>query len=139
MKQVFLSGAISGVNPEYYHGWRNYVAEKLHDCCRIVDPTRFELDGEEETMKTDLWGVRNSDIVVVNFDYNPQSVGTAIEIAEATHWGIPVIGQISAFEKLHPWLRANCTKLFVTPAKSYATYEYLDDMIWYLKRNYLWM
>ena len=144
-KQIFLSGAISGVNPEYYHGWRNYMVEKLRDDFKVIDPTNFDFEEDDEAMKTDLWGVRNSDIIVVNFNYNPRSIGTAMEIAEAVHWGIPVIGHVSRFLAseyneygLHPWLRMSCTKLFVTQPKAYTGYEYLDDMISYLRRNYLW-
>jgi len=142
--QVFLSGAMSGLPPDEYTGWRDYVKDALKYDCDVIfsPPDKYNLespedyDSEREVMDYDLYQVERSDVLIVNFDSNPASIGTAAEIMKAHVIGVPVIGYISEskHKELHPWLENCCNKLFTgsgdDPSK-------LDDMLYYVKAYYL--
>lgn len=65
---------------------------------------------EREIMEFDLYNLRNSDLVIVNFN-NIKSIGTAMELMLAKEMRIPVIGWNSSGEDLHPWLFECVTRL----------------------------
>lgn len=65
---------------------------------------------EKEIMEFDLYNLRNSDIVIVNFN-NIWSIGTAMELMLAKEMHKPVIGWNSSGEELHPWLNECTTRL----------------------------
>jgi len=58
---------------------------------------------EREVMEFDLNGLRNSNLVIVNFN-NPMSLGTCAELAIAYEMKIPIVGINKNNQKLHPWL-----------------------------------
>ena len=58
---------------------------------------------QREVMDFDLYNLRKSDIVVVNFNV-PKSIGTAMELILAKELHIPIIGINEDKKKLHPWL-----------------------------------
>lgn len=75
-------------------------------------------------MKFDLRNVKNSDLVLVNFN-NPLSIGTAQELAIAYDRDIPIVGTAEKDNiKFHPWLKEECDKIF-TNAKEAC--EYIAD------------
>lgn len=142
--QVFLSGAMTGVSYQEYTGWREYAKDALKYDCDIVfsppDKYNFEnkddYDSEREIMDYDLYQVEKSDVVIVNFDSNPQSIGTAAEIVKAHVIGVPVIGYVSKRKKdeIHPWLKECCNKLFIGDNE---TMDGFDEMLYYVKSYYL--
>ena len=141
---VFLSGAMAGLTFEEYTGWREYVKDALaYDCDVVFSPpdkynfeSQEDYDSEREVMDYDLYQVEKSDVLVVNFDGNPASIGTTAEVIKAFVMGIPVIGYISEDheDELHPWLRNCCRKLFVGSGEDMSK---LDDMLYYVKSYYL--
>lgn len=132
MKYVYLAGAMTGVPKEYYIGWRDYVGSELE--CQTLDPADYfdlESDTASGSLRFDMMAVRKSSAVFVNFDKNPNSVGTAMEISEALHDGIPIIGFVSEnyLDQIHPWEKEACIKLFV--GRDENDYSEMDDAIWF--------
>ena len=116
--KIYLSGSMSGCSWEEQTKWRKdfRLAISISDCKLNpiwFDPTlyyNFENDchkTEKEPFNFDLYNLRNSDIVVVNFN-NPASIGTAMELILAKEYNKPVIGWNSSGKPLHPWL-IECT------------------------------
>lgn len=141
---VFLSGAMSGLTYEEYTGWREYAKEALAYDCEVVfsPPDKYnfenqdEYDSEREIMDYDLYQVEKSDVLIVNFDGNPASIGTAAEVVKAHVIGVPVIGYISEkrYCELHPWLENCCNKLFIETEDGMNRF---DDLLYYVKSYYL--
>ena len=65
---------------------------------------------EKEVMEFDLYNLRNSDIVIVNFN-NEKSIGTAMELMLAKEYKIPVIAFGINEKEIHPWLLECCTRI----------------------------
>lgn len=122
--RIYMAGSMSGLTYEEQTKWRNKVRNVI--TCGMYDYARkpcffsppefynFEdkyHESEREVMEYDLNRLRNSDLVVVNFN-RPDSIGTAIEIAVAYERRIPVIGLNENGEKLHPWLDESCIRIF---------------------------
>jgi nucleoside 2-deoxyribosyltransferase len=117
--KIYLSGSMSGVSLEEQTKWRRkvvdaikhgYEHEKKATFFNPVDHYNFEErqhKTEKEIMEYDLYNLRNSNLVIVNFN-NIWSIGTAMELMLAKEMHIPVIGWNSSGEDLHPWL-AECT------------------------------
>ena len=61
-------------------------------------------------MEFDLNGVRNSDLVIVNFN-DPKSLGTCAELAIAYEMKIPIVGINKDGQELHPWLECFCNRM----------------------------
>lgn len=117
--KIYLSGSMCGVSWEEQSKWRqnimdaiNYQYEHDKNVC-FFNPVNFynfkdkQQKTEREVMEFDLYNLRNSDIVIVNYN-NIWSIGTAMELILAKEMHKPVIGWNSSGEKLHPWL-AECT------------------------------
>lgn len=142
--QVFLSGAMTGLPPDEYFGWRDYIKESLkYDCDIIFSPpdkynfeNQDEYDSEREIMDYDLYQVEKSDVLIVNFDSNPASIGTAAEVIKAHVIGVPIVGYVSTTKRasVHPWLIECCNKLFVNDIEDMSRF---DDMLFYVKSYYL--
>ena len=129
-RKVYLSGAMSGVDKADSKAWR-YMLEQALDEFKCFDPwDHFSFDNDDiddvEAMEYDLWNLRNSDIVIVNFDYNPASLGTMSELAIAYDRRIPIIGVNETFDELHPWQTAFCTRVFAD----------MNDLVNYVKEHY---
>lgn len=89
------------------------------------------LDRSDVIMNYDLWRLRNSDLVIVNFN-DPKSIGTACEIAVAYELRIPIMAYIpwepeKIMLDLHPWLLNMCSK----------TFRCLDTLYQYVAERYL--
>lgn len=121
--KIYLSGGISNLSKEEQSGWRNRFKDAIkfgdHDLIKtpiFFDPTQYysifipEHNSEREVMDFDLYNLRNSDLVVVNFN-DPKSIGTAMELAIANERKIPVIGLVKHGVKLHPWLSESCIRI----------------------------
>jgi len=140
-KIVYLAGAMSGVPKEFYEGWREYVDDffTYYYNWEVFDPTKYFTDktvSEDKAMISDLSWLRKSDVVIANFNYNPQSVGTACEVAIANTIGIPVVGYICGideFRNLHPWLSRFCQRFFLGVDRD--DFSQMDDLLNYVVKN----
>ena len=77
-------------------------------------------------MEFDLYKVRNSDLIIVNFN-DPNSLGTMAELAIAYEKRIPIIGLNEDRNELHSWQIEMCARIF----------DNIGDMIMYVKDYYL--
>ena len=120
--KIYLSGGMSNLTLEEQLGWRNRVAgaivynrETTKHPIFFNPPNYYSTDtvshkSEREAMEFDLYNLRNSNVVVVNFNV-PQSIGTAMELAIAKEYHIPIIGLNENNNELHPWLTECCTRI----------------------------
>lgn len=138
--KIYLSGAMSGLSLEVQNRWRKNVinAIKYGDYDYEKKPTFFnpvdfynteELNHktEKEVMEFDLRNLRNSDLVIVNFN-NLWSIGTAMELAIAKEYRIPVIAFGVNNREIHPWLVECCSRICddMKEAVSYVVDYYLN-------------
>lgn len=113
---VYLSGGMSNLSFEEQNKWRQQVKDAIlysdYDLKKNpvffnpVDYFNFEVKEhktEKEPFEYDLHQLRNSDLVVVNFNAH-NSIGTAMELMLAYELRIPVIGLNKDGVELHPWL-----------------------------------
>lgn len=141
--KIYLAGKMSGLSFEEMNSWRKEVCDKLLIVSQIadyqmqvinpVDYYNFEekrYQSEEEVEDYDLSHVISSNIVIVNLDGLNSSDGTKLEIHDAKyHNKIPVIafGNQELYEKLHPWLRRNITRVE----------KNIDDVVSYIHEFYM--
>ena len=81
---------------------------------------------QREIMEFDLNKVRNSDLIIVNFN-DMYSLGTMSEIAIAYEKRIPIIGLDTDNQNLHPWQIEMTNRIFSN----------IDEMLNYIKYYYL--
>ena len=121
--RMYLSGGMTGLTLKEQTKWREqfYNAIKYGDYDYVKKPIFFdptqrysifdkEYKSEREAFEYDLYNLRNSDLVVVNFNA-PNSIGTAMELMLAKELKIPVIGLNKDKNDLHPWLLECCTRV----------------------------
>lgn len=120
--KIYLSGSMSGVSFEEQSKWRHKVMDAINHQYEhekkvsFFNPVAYynTKDGqhksEKEVMEFDLYNLRSSDLIIVNFN-NIWSIGTAMELMLAKEMHIPVIGWNSSGEELHPWLSECTTRL----------------------------
>lgn len=124
--QIYLAGGMCNLTAEEQILWRNLISEDLHTYnnfnlnskynLNILKPTDFynfenvEYKSQKEVMRFDLNLVRNSDLIIVNFN-DPKSIGTAMELFCANELNIPIIGLNENNNELHPWLAECCTRI----------------------------
>lgn len=121
--RVYLSGAMSNLSIEEMSKWRRQIinAIKYGGCdfdkhVSFFDPTEHynfehkEHKFEKEPFNYDLYQLRNSNLVIVNFN-KPDSLGTAMELMLAYELRIPIIGLCEDDVELHPWLVECCTRI----------------------------
>lgn len=120
--KIYLSGSMSDISFEEQSKWRKMVIDAInygyeHEKKAIffnpINYYNFEEHkhkSEKEIMEFDLYNLRNSNLVIVNFN-NIRSIGTAMELMLAKEMHIPVIGWNSSCEALHPWLSECVTRL----------------------------
>lgn len=108
MKQFYLAGGIAGLTFGESNGWRAFLEDRLCEV-KIINPVKYynyEMrmhDSEKEIRNFELNLVRHSDLVIVNFN-QPNSIGTAQELAVAYEHRIPIVGLNQDKNELHPWL-----------------------------------
>lgn len=113
---------MGSVSFEEQSKWRNQVMNAIkfnYDCEKKVvffNPVNYynfedvRHRSEREAMEFDLYNLRNSNLVVVNFN-DPKSIGTAMELILAKERNIPVIGFGVNGQTIHPWLLECCTRI----------------------------
>lgn len=135
-KYIYLGGGMSGLSLDEQLSWRvkfQHLADgfdsEYHIEC-FIPPYYYNYvdkmpESEREAFEYDLYRLRHSDVIVVNFNV-PKSIGTAYEIAVARENRIPIVGINESHNEIHPWLVESCLKIFDT-LESAAKYveEYL--------------
>ena len=116
VKTVYLSGPIMDEAEGTAREWRETAKELLKDRFRLLDPMRRkfvdrQVDSANEIVEFDLQDVRNSDIVLVN--YNRPSIGTSMEVFYASHDQGKFVVAFSPLEykDCSPWMARFCTKI----------------------------
>lgn len=128
-----------GDNFDEGNNWRvncKNVLEK-HECdykVKITNPNDYFNFKEEpptyqtqrEIMEFDLNKVRNSNLLIVNFN-DMYSLGTMSEIAIAYERRIPIVGLDIGKQNLHPWQIEMTNRIF----------DNINEMLEYVKNIYL--
>ena len=111
---IYLSGGMGSLSWEEQTEWRlmieNEIKRRDYEKKPVFfNPTRYfnfeekRHKTEREAMEFDLNALRNSDLVIVNFN-DERSLGTCSELAIAYEMKIPIIGINIDNKELHPWL-----------------------------------
>lgn len=121
--KIYLSGGMSGLSLEEQCKWRKSVVSDIkfgdYDYEKkpvFFNPTDYynveqkNYKTEKEIMEFDLYNLRKSDLIIVNFN-NVLSIGTAMELAIAKEYRIPIIAFGVNEKELHPWLEECCTRI----------------------------
>lgn len=121
--KIYLSGGMGALSMEEQSKWRSqiinaikfgdYHCEKKPVFFNPVDYYNFEErrhKTEREIVEFDLNAVRNSNLIIVNFN-DPNSLGTCAELAIAYDMHIPIIGINKDGAELHPWLIEFTTRM----------------------------
>lgn len=148
--KIFLSGGMSNISEEDSKKWRNLFEKKrfrnvisrtyYSDYYIFLNPTTlykptepYNQTYEKEAMEYDLYWVKHSDLIVVNFN-SLSSIGTAQEIMLAYTLNKPIIGMIEEdkYNQLHPWYKQECIKIF--KYKSDKLEDIINEIIEYIWR-----
>lgn len=138
--KIYLSGGMTGLSYDDSIKWRN----KIKDAIKFGDynlgktpiffnppefysPEHNYHKSQREAMEFDLYELRNSNVVIVNFNA-PNSIGTAMELMLAKEYHIPVIGINKDGYDLHPWLLECCTRIC----------DSMAECVEYIAEYFLW-
>ncbi len=143
--KVFLSGGMTGLTKEQASHWRTlFKIADTYQCNIFIDPTYLYTPSnnadqfyEKEAMEYDLYWVKQSDLIVVNFN-SLSSIGTAQEIMLAYSLNKLIIGMIEEdkYNQLHPWYKQECIKIFkYKPDKLENTINEIIEYIWRFKND----
>ena len=121
--KIYLSGAMASLTFEEQSKWRSqiinaikygdYDYEKKAEFFNPVNYYNFEEErhrSEREIFEFELNAIRNSNLIVVNFN-DPKSIGTAMELAVAKEHRVPIIAFGVCGKEVHPWLLECCTRV----------------------------
>jgi len=140
---IYLAGGISKFGKDEFeksNSWRIRCKNILENCDSkykviVTNPNDYfnfyddvpSYKSQREIMEFDLNKVRNSDLIIVDFN-DVGSLGTMSEIAIAYERRIPVIGMKFYGEKLHPWQEEMTTRIFTNmhDAMEYVKHFYLN-------------
>ena len=113
--KIYLAGAMGSLPIEEQKKWRSKIINAINfedyeyeKKPVFFDPTRYygfkekNHKTEREVLEFDLNNLRESDLVIVNFN-DPTSLGTMSELAIAYENKIPVVGINENGKELHPW------------------------------------
>ena len=119
--------------------WRVYCKNTLENCecdyqVKAINPNDYFNFVEEppgyanqrEVMELDLHKLRNSDLVIANFN-DMYSLGFMAELAIAYDRRIPIIGLDIDKQELHTWQIEMCNRIFSD----------IDEMLDYVEDYYL--
>ena len=139
---VYLCGGMGKFGKEKFdecNKWRKYCKKTLENCesdyrVTAVNPNEYfnfvdeppQYNSQSEVMRLDLHKLRNSNLVIINFN-DMYSLGSMAEIAIAYDRGIPVIGLNESKQELHPWQTCMCERIF----------NDIDEMLDYVEDFYL--
>ena len=138
---IYLAGGMGKFGKDNFdagNNWRKYCKYTLenfesskkvtainpNDYYNFVDEPRYK--SEKEIMEFDLHKVRESDLVIINFN-DMYSLGSMAELAIAYERRIPVIGLDIDSQSLHPWQVEMCSRIF----------NDVDEMLDYVEDFYL--
>lgn len=141
-KVFYLCGGMGKFGKERFdesNEWRvdiknqvEQISEGKVKCCNPNQHFNFLDDitdkSTREIMEYDLYRVRHSNAIIVNFN-DPNSIGSACEMAIAYELKIPIIGLCENREEklLHPWLREFCNRIFTDR----------EELVLYLVQHYM--
>ena len=126
---IYLAGGMQKFGKKDFNEsnyWRVHIEQELMklDCgrqTRICNPNDYysfydnspRYSTMREVMEFDLNKVRNSNLIIVNFN-DLKSLGTMAELAIAYEHRIPVIGLCSEenYPMLHPWQKEMSNRIF---------------------------
>ena len=120
--RIYLSGSMMNSSWEEQTKWRRQLTDAIkwnyegNKNVSVFDPTQYYNfeeklhKSEKEIFEFDLYNLRRSDLVVVNF-LNSKSLGTMSELILAHELHIPVIGYNPNNETLHPWMECCVTRM----------------------------
>lgn len=120
--RIYLSGGMGSLSMEEQSKWRKQIIDEIEINCHYekkpiffnpVNYYNFEEKrhkSEKEIVEFDLNAIRNSDLIIVNFN-DPKSIGTCAELAIAYDRHIPIIGINKNGAELHPWLTEFTTRM----------------------------
>lgn len=121
--KIYLSGSMMDTSWDEQTKWRQQFQNAIkfgdYDYKKNViffDPTQYynfeekRHKSEREIMEYDLYNLRNSNLVMVNFNHS-KSLGTISELVLAYEHRIPIIGLNSSGEDLHPWIECCVTRM----------------------------
>jgi nucleoside 2-deoxyribosyltransferase len=140
--KIYLCGGMGKFGKENFDEgnlWRRYCQKTLesYECDFLVktinpnnyfnfkdEPRRYK--SEREIMEFDINKVRNSDLIIVNFN-DMYSLGSMAELAIAYERRIPVIGLNETKQNLHHWQIEMCIRIF----------DDIDELLDYVEDFYL--
>lgn len=141
-KKFYLCGGMGKFGKERFNEvneWRVDIKNRIEEisegrvrCCNPNDHFNFlnnnDYKTQREVMNYDLFRVRNSNFVIVNFN-DPESIGSACEMAIAFEHRIPIVGlcDTDKEDNLHPWLKEFCERIFNDK----------EELIFYLVQHYI--
>lgn len=123
--KIYLSGGMSSLSFEEQSLWRQKIIDAIqhnYECTKkplFFNPVNYynfedvRYKSQREVIEFDLNALRNSDLVIVNFN-NPESLGTCAELAIAYNMKIPIVGINKDDKVLHPWLCEFTTRMCST-------------------------
>lgn len=139
---IYLAGGMQKFGKENFNKgneWRLYCEDILTNNfskyrLNIINPNNYfnfadeipQYDSQREVMEFDLNKVRNSDLIIINFN-DKYSLGSMAELAIAYERRIPVIGLNTDLQILHPWQIEMCNRIFID----------IDTMLTYINDFYL--
>ena len=109
---------------ENYESNKNIIVVNPNDYFNFVEEPRYI--SEREVMEFDLHKVRNSNLIIINFN-DKYSLGSMAELAIAYEKRIPVIGLDIDKQILHPWQYEMCSRIFID----------VDEMLEYVRDFYI--
>lgn len=137
--KIYLSGGMQKFGKAGFdksNEWRKYCKQAL-ECCeseyrvRVCNPNDYfnfydepQYKSEREVMNLDLYKLKHSDLVIINFN-DVYSLGSMAEIAIAFDRGIPIIGINEDEKTLHPWQKCICERIFTDIDKAL---DYVEDI-----------
>lgn len=140
--KIYLCGGMSKFGKDNFkegNDWREYCKSILETYesdyrIKVINPNDFfnfldeppQYDTQDEVMRLDLHKLRNSDLIIANFN-DMYSLGSMAEIAIAYDRRIPIIGLNIDDKELHPWQICMCERIF----------NDMEDMVDYIQKFYL--
>ena len=136
--QIYLAGGMGKFGKENFdkaNVWRTYCKEILENSnyVNVINPNDYfnfieepKYKSEREVMEFDLNKVRNSDLIIINFN-DMYSLGSMAELSIAYEKRIPIIGLDIEKQNLHPWQIEMCNRIF----------NNIDELLVYVKDYYL--
>jgi hypothetical protein len=124
--KIYLAGGVSNLNKDEYTLWRNQITRLLlhkskgvgikYSVDIISPPDYFAFEEKNyetdlEVMKYYLRHTKSSDLIIVNFN-DPNSIGTAQELAVGYDRNIPILGLNMENKELNSWLVCSCDRIF---------------------------